>query len=136
MKVVSVALGLLGCGMITSLAFEKPDIGYIAFMSVVGLGCIVGAAYSLSTHYIVDNEGLSFVRFWKKKTILWIDLDHYEIQTVSTPASNDTYLFRASDGTTIGMQDFGQDAKGLLACVQKHKHLKEKPYRRKHMLGG
>lgn len=134
MKVVSYLLLAMGIYGFT-VAWGDVQGGDRWFVwAVAGLMCL-GGLYSLSTSYIVDEDGIRFRRLGITKTISWNALDHYERLSVPRMGSRQIF-FRGTDGQTIGIDELGQDAAAMLDLVLAKRHLHERPYKRQHWWGG
>lgn len=102
----------------------------------MGIAFLLGGFYFLSMHFFLDIDGLHYMRwFGKTTTILWKELDHYELRR-DARTSSAQYFFRSTDGRSIPVSNFAHDAIGMVRRAKLNHPMGERPYKRRHWYGG
>ena len=110
-------------------------IGFGLIYIVLGVGCI--GLLTLAQHEIIlDQTGIRDNSLICGETsIAWDDLSHFE-RLYNPRSDTHTYFIRSKTGTTIAMGESSFDTSDLFRRIEKHRILRELPYKRRKWYGG
>lgn len=108
-----------------SKAGKRPGLGAIWLIAV---SAAIFASF-VPNPVVVTTNGISRSQtLHRKQFIRWEELDHYEV-CKNVQGTSDVYYLRSSDGRTMKINDWTQDAGSLLKQIAPYKKLQEHPFR-------